>query len=165
MPTTRRQLLIAIAQLASAASAASLAACSRSADKAAAAGSADLELLASVAYDILPYTDLPAESYVSAARKILDMNDATVAAGLKELRAASHDTPWKDVAEAERIVILKSLQDTPFFAVVRVTTVQTLLRDPATFAIVGYGGSTVQYGGYLNRGFDDISWLPASRKN
>jgi hypothetical protein len=162
VPTTRRKVLIAISQLAAAAS---LAACSRSPDQASNATSADLDLLASVAYDILPYTELPAESYVMAAQQILDLNDETVTAGLATLRDASHNTPWKDVAESERIAILVSLQDSAFFGLVRATSLQVLLRDPATFAIVGYGGSTTQYGGYINRGFDDISWLPTSKKN
>ncbi len=163
MLATRRQVLTTISQLAAAAA---LASCTRSADKTAvAAGGADLELLASVAYDILPYTELPPELYVKAAQQILDLKDSTVPDGLKKLRAASHGTAWKDVAGTERIAILTSLQDSPFFAVVRATTLQVLLREPATFAVVGYGGSTIRYGGYINRGFNDISWLPASRNN
>jgi hypothetical protein len=157
--TTRRQVLVSIAQLALAAT---LASCSRSASQpAATAGNTDLELLASVVFDVLPFPELPAELYVRTAQQILELRLESVVAGLKTLRAAAHGTPWKDVAEDERVAILTSLQGTPFFGVLRSNTLQVLLRDPATFPIVGYGGSSMQYGGYLARGFDDIDWLPA----
>lgn len=32
-------------------------------------------------------------------------------------------------------------------------------RHPAIWAAIGYQGSSVEYGGYLDRGFNDISWL------
>jgi hypothetical protein len=162
VPNTRRQVLITISQLAAAAA---LASCARSPDKTAGAGNADLELLASVAYDILPYAELPPQSYVNAAQQILDLKHSEVPAGLQKLRDASPGTAWKDMAEAERVKILASMQDSPFFAVIRASTLQALLRDPATFAIVGYGGSSIQFGGYINRGFNDISWLPAQKSN
>ena len=160
--TTRRRVLISISQLAAAAT---LVACSRSADQdAATADSTNLELLASVAYDILPYAELPPALYVKAAQQILDLKDKNVVVGLEKLHAASHNAAWKNVPETERVAILSSLQDSPFFGVVRGKTLQVLLRDPATFAVVGYGGPSIQYGGYLFRGFDDINWLPASSK-
>ena len=160
MSTTRRQVLITISQLATAAT---LVSCTRSADQAAATvGNSNLELLAGVAYDILPYAELPPDLYVKAAQQILDLKDNNVVAGLEKLRDASHNAAWKDVPEVERVAILSSMQDSPFFGVVRAKTLQVLLRDPATFAIVGYGGSSIRYGGYIRRGFDDINWLPAS---
>ena len=160
MSTTRRQILITISQLATAAA---LVSCTRSADQAAAtASSPNLELLASVAYDILPFAELPAALYIKAAQQILDLKDNHVIAGLETLRAANRNVAWKDVPEAERVAILSSVQHSPFFAVVRANTLQVLLRDPATFAVVGYGGPSIQYGGYLLRGFNDINWLPAA---
>jgi hypothetical protein len=171
LTTTRRSVLITISQLATAAT---LASCSRPAEQAtgsatesslpaATASNSDLELLASVAYDILPYPELPPQLYLKAAQQILKLNDTNVVAGLAKLRAASQQAPWKNVPETQRIAILASLQDTPFFSVLRTNTLQVLLRDPATFAIVGYGGSSIQYGGYINHGFNDIDWLPAAR--
>ena len=166
MSTTRRKVLISISQLATAAT---LMSCTRSADHSAAtqaaatANNSNLELLAGVAYDILPYAELPAALYVKAAQQILDVKDKNVVAGLEKLRGASRNGAWKDVAETDRVAILSSLQDSPFFRVIRSNTLQVLLRDPATFAIVGYGGSSIQYGGYLGRGFNDINWLPAAK--
>ena len=170
MSTTRRKVLIAISHLAAAST---LVSCSRSSDQpaatqpaatpaAATADNPNLQLLAGVAYDILPYAELPPELYGKAAQQILDLKDDHVVAGLDKLRAASHNAKWKDVPEAERVAILTAVHDSPFFSVIRAKTLQVLLRDPATFAIVGYGGPSIQYGGYLGRGFNDINWLPAS---
>ena len=168
--TTRRKVLIVFSHLAAAST---LVSCSRSSDHraatqpaatpaAATSGDTDLQLLASVAYDILPYAELPPELYGKAAQQILDLKDDHVVAGLDTLRAASHNMKWKDVPEGERVAILTAVHDSAFFGVIRGKTLQVLLRDPATFAIVGYGGPSIQYGGYLGRGFNDINWLPAS---
>lgn len=159
MSATRRKVLIAISQLATAAT---LLSCTGFADRAATDGNPNLELLAGVAYDILPYSELSPQLYIKVAQQILELKDNNVAAGLQKLRDASHNAAWRDVPEAERVAILSSLHDSPFFGVVRANTLQVLLRDPATFAIVGYGGSSIQYGGYIRRGFNDINWLPAS---
>jgi hypothetical protein len=153
-------MLIGISQLAATVLATS---CTRSADQAAApVGNSDLELLAGIAYDILPYSELPPAAYVRAAQQILSLNDTGVTTGLRTLRASIHNSAWQEVPEARRVELLTSLQATPFFNVLRANTVQVLLRDPLTYPIVGYGGPSIQYGGYLNRGFNDIHWLPAA---
>ncbi len=32
--------------------------------------------------------------------------------------------------------------------------------NPRVAAFFGWEGSSVEHGGYINRGFDDIGWLP-----
>jgi hypothetical protein len=158
--TSRRQVLINISQIAMAAT---LASCSKSTEQT--ASNTDLELLASVTYDILPFAELPATLYVQAAQKILDLNNTDVTEGIKKLREVSQGKPWKDVAEADRVAALTALRSSPFFAVIRSNTLQVILRNPATFDIVGYGGSAIEKGGYISRGFGDINWLPAAKNN
>jgi hypothetical protein len=119
-------------------------------------------MLAGIAYDVLPYAELPWELYVQTARQILASNNTDVVRGLQQLRHSIPKARWQDVKESGRVALLTSVQDTPFFHVLRATTLQVLLREPATFAIVGYGGPSIQYGGYLNRGFNDIHWLPVA---
>ncbi len=155
----RRQILFSISAVATTAV---LASCAPSAAPvAASAGPSDLETLASVAYEILPYPELPAALYVKAAQRILDARDPTVAQGLAQLREPGHNRAWKDLPEPQRVAMLKELEESPFFHVARAHTLQVLLRDPLTYAVVGYGGPSIPYGGYLIRGFNNISWLPA----
>lgn len=159
MNTTRRQILLAISQLAAATA---LVACGRS-PRQTGSGPADVELLASVAYDILPFPELAPAVYVQAASQVLDTGGEDVAAGLLQLREAAAGTAWKELGDATRINVLTSMQESPFFRTLRGATIQVVLRDPTARAIVGYGGPAIEQGGYLHRGFDDISWLPAAK--
>jgi len=160
----RRQVLIAISQIALAAS---LNACGGAPEQAATEvprADTDLALLASVAYDLFPFPALEPAMYVRAAEHIQQSGNPVVSEGLAQLRAAVGAVPWKDVEESRRVAVLTGMQATPFFAAVRAGTLEVLYRSPEVFAMVGYGGSAIEQGGYVNRGFADIDWLPAPRQ-
>ncbi|MBI3798508.1 MAG: hypothetical protein HY268_16290 [Deltaproteobacteria bacterium] len=55
---------------------------------------------------------------------------------------------------------MKSMETTPFFQTVRGAMVTDFYNQPVVWKQFGYEGSSWQLGGYLNRGFNDISWLP-----
>lgn len=162
----RREALLAISQLALAAS---LAACSDTpapppdAVDAEPQGDTDLQLLASVAYDLLPFATLEPALYVQVGERLLQGGNPAIAEGLAKLREVSGNVPWKELDESARVTLLASLEDTPFFVALRATTIEVLYRSPQVFALVGYGGSAIEYGGYLNRGFDEIHWLPQAQ--
>ena len=42
----------------------------------------------------------------------------------------------------------------------RSTAVVEVYSDERDLAAVGYEGPSFDQGGYLNRGFDDLDWLP-----
>lgn len=155
----RRTMLLAISQLALAAT---LGACGNAEKTSAPAQESDLQLLASLAYDLFPYEGLKPEMYVQAGEHLLKANSAVITEGLQQVRAAVSNQPWKQVEENKRIALLTGLQSSPFFAALRAGTLEVLYRSPEVFALVGYGGSAVEQGGYINRGFADIDWLPAS---
>ena len=46
---------------------------------------------------------------------------------------------------------------------VRGVAVVSLYNDPETWALLGYEGSSYEHGGYIDRGFDDLDWLPNPR--
>ena len=54
-----------------------------------------------------------------------------------------------------------SSEDPGFFQAVRGQVVNVLYNDHEVWKIFGYQGSSFEEGGYLFRGFDDLSWLPA----
>ena len=157
----RRQMLLAISRLALAAS---LAACGNGTEPPAAeaTGDSDLELLASVAYDLFPFPALDAALYVRVGERLLQGGNPVIADGLLQLRTAAAGVPWKQLDEMRRIAVLTDLQTTPFFAALRAATLEVLYRSPEVFSMVGYGGSAIEQGGYINRGFADIDWLPAA---
>lgn len=162
MSSTRRKVLVAISQITAVST---LSACGRGGESVVAQSrESDVELLAGVAYDILPFPELPPAPYLNAAQQILDLDSADVVAGLAKLREFRRDTAWRELPEGDRLALLSSWEGNAFFALLRATTVRALLRNPATFAIVGYGGPSIQLGGYLSRGFDDIDWLTAAAR-
>jgi hypothetical protein len=63
--------------------------------------------------------------------------------------------------EDARLLAAKAIEGTPFFNTVRGTTVSNLYNNPIAFAHFGYEGSAWEHGGYTNRGFDDLTWLPS----
>lgn len=58
---------------------------------------------------------------------------------------------------------LQSIQDTDFFKLVKGTTVTTLYDDAEVWGALGYEGPSFDKGGYLKRGFNDLTWLPEPR--
>ena len=81
--------------------------------------------------------------------------------GVASLDTASHGK-WLDLSDEDKLQALKSMETTPFFQTVRGTMVGApgLYNQPVVWKQFGYEGSSWQFGGYLNRGFNDISWLP-----
>jgi hypothetical protein len=79
--------------------------------------------------------------------------------GVGQLDAA-HGMPWIDLSDGTRDAVLRDMEKTEFFATVRTKTIGGLYGNPLVYQMFGYGGPSVQLGGYIERGFDDIGWLP-----
>jgi hypothetical protein len=61
---------------------------------------------------------------------------------------------------AKHISALTARQDSAFFQKVRGQTVVSLYNNPLAWRHFGYEGASAEFGGYLERGFDDLNWLP-----
>jgi hypothetical protein len=79
----------------------------------------------------------------------------TLQSGAANLTARKFDTLDPDAQEAA----LRAMQDTPEFQAVRGACVVGIYNNPEVWPIFGYEGESAAMGGYINRGFDDISWL------
>ena len=79
--------------------------------------------------------------------------------GVAQLDAA-HNMPWVDLSDGARDAVLRGIEKTEFFTTVRTKTIGGLYGNPVVYQMFGYGGPSVQLGGYIDRGFDDIGWLP-----
>ena len=127
--------------------------------------------LVKVARDLFPHDRLPDAFYENAVTTI----DATLAAdeatktlladGAASLDAAAIKLKGARyaaiTAETDRVAVLKSIEDTPFFTRVRAEMVTALYNQPDVWTKLGYEGSSAEKGGYIHRGFNDIDWLPA----
>jgi len=56
--------------------------------------------------------------------------------------------------------VLRRVEGTEFFGFVRRTAVLNLYDDTEVWDRLGYEGPSFDKGGYINRGFDDLDWLP-----
>ncbi|MEM7237285.1 MAG: Twin-arginine translocation pathway signal [Pseudomonadota bacterium] len=61
--------------------------------------------------------------------------------------------------ERDRVRMLKSIEDTPFFQTIRGGLVVGLYNQKEIWGHFGYEGASFEQGGYIERGFDDIAWL------
>lgn len=79
--------------------------------------------------------------------------------GLESLDADALADPHSEGAET----YLRSIADAEFFAFVRGVAVPTFYDDHEVWELLGYEGASFDQGGYVNRGFDDLAWLPDPR--
>src|ERR1700735_2983509 len=63
--------------------------------------------------------------------------------------------PW----EADRVALLKNQSGDPMFETIRSGLVVSLYNQNEIWPIFGYEGESFSKGGYIHRGFDDITWL------
>jgi hypothetical protein len=120
--------------------------------------------LVQMARDIYPHDQVADEYYVLAV-KGYDTPEAAeaVEAGVAALNAAAQgkghasylDAGW----ERDRVDILRGMEDSAFFQQVRGGLVTGLYNQKAVWPIFGYEGASFEYGGYIDRGFNDINWL------
>jgi hypothetical protein len=62
--------------------------------------------------------------------------------------------------EAERVASLQRVESTSFFQYLRTQTLQLLYATPLAYKAFGFEGEAFSKGGYLQRGFNDLRWLP-----
>jgi hypothetical protein len=121
--------------------------------------------LVAMARQIFPHHQL-GDEYYAAAVEALDEKAAAdpklaaqVTAGVAKLDSTM-ELPFLQLSRGNQLKVLQQIADTPFFTTVRGTTLGALYTNPNVMRDFGYEGSSVEYGGYLHRGFDDIGWLP-----
>jgi hypothetical protein len=131
---------------------------------------ATLKTLVKVARDIYPHDRL-ADRYYIAAIKPWDGKAATDAAvktmisdGISRLDQDArdrHKVPYAEVPwESDRVALLQRIEQTDFFTNIRGDLVVSLYNQKELWPKFGYEGSSAEHGGYVNRGFADIDWLP-----
>lgn len=132
-------------------------------------GAAAGRTLVRMARDIFPHDRVPDKFYLQAVatHDPAAGRDASLkkllTSGLSDLDASARarfGKPYTDVpTEAERVELLKAIEATPFFKAIHGGLVTGLYDNKELWPLLGYEGSSVEKGGYINRGFDDIDWL------
>jgi hypothetical protein len=120
--------------------------------------------LVQMARDIYPHDKVGDEFYVIAV-KGYDTAEAAegVEAGIAALNASAQGKGFASYLDAgwerDRVDILRGMENSAFFQQVRGGLVTGLYNQKAVWPIFGYEGSSFEFGGYIDRGFNDINWL------
>ena len=134
-------------------------------------GSADataLRALTDMVRAMFPHPSFPDGPYERCAQAILDAAAEDVRfrtqldQGLRDLDAAGGQ-PFNQLEPAAQLALLRGISATEFFEGVRSRVITSLYDDREVWALLGYEGASFDQGGYAERGFDDLDWLPDPR--
>jgi hypothetical protein len=110
---------------------------------------------------IAPHDKLEDAAYALVIRA-LDTDAAKDAALNKQLQegVVSLGPGFARAPENQRVEALRHIESSPFFQNLRLRTLLVLYSTPLAYAYFGYEGEAFSKGGYLQRGFNDLRWLP-----
>ncbi len=125
-----------------------------------------MKTLILVARDIYPHDKVP-DRYYAIAMKSYDekaVTDPAMKGQIEGFVAALDEAagPGGYVGrgwEAERVALLKAQSENPMFETIRSGLVVSLYNQQEIWPIFGYEGESFSKGGYIERGFNDITWL------
>ena len=120
--------------------------------------------LIQMARDIYPH-DHVGDKFYAAAVKGYDTAEERdgIEAGIAALNAAAagkgHDSYLGALWENERVEILRGMESSAFFQKIRGGLIGGLYNQQELWPLFGYEGESFTKGGYINRGFNDITWV------
>lgn len=125
----------------------------------------DRQTLLKVVRTAFPHRTFPAAPYERATDAVIEQAGtdprflAQLVQGLVDLDG-QRDAPFADLDDETAAAILRGADGTPFLTGVVDSVVVTLYSDPEVWQLIGYEGPSFERGGYVDRGFDDLDWLP-----
>lgn len=131
--------------------------------KAAALSSRTMATITAAARSMYPHDALPDDLYARVGDKLAEAarEDSAAARTIEDgVSALNGDRPFAELSADERLQALKAIEDSEFFELVRSTAVVEVYSDPRAWQVLGYEGPSFDRGGYIDRGFNDLDWLP-----
>jgi hypothetical protein len=115
---------------------------------------------------LYPHDKLPDAVYALLAKDLdtAASTDATLAgqlrSGIQELNRLAGGK-FVDADDRLKLEAVTAMERSDFFGTVRGKCVTSLYDNDMAYAAFGYPGASWDKGGYITRGFQDLSWLPA----
>lgn len=116
-----------------------------------------------VAYPHDRFPDSPYERTAKQVEEAAGGSEDDLAALADGLDALDSDGDFLALAADAATAALQGIDRQPFFRQIHATTVVALYDDREVWDLLGYEGPSFDKGGYLDRGFDDLNWLPDPR--
>jgi hypothetical protein len=110
-----------------------------------------------------PHDALPDDVYARVGDKLAEAarEDSGAASTIEEgVSALNGDRPFAELSTDDQLEAVKGIEGSDFFELVRSTAVVEVYSDQRTWQAFGYEGPSFDKGGYIDRGFDDLDWLP-----
>jgi hypothetical protein len=126
-------------------------------------GGGAIATIAAAARTMYPHDALPDDVYARVGERLTEAarEDSGAARTIEDgVSALNGGRPFAGLSADERLEALKGIEGSAFFELVRSTAVVEVYSDERTWQLVGYEGPSFDNGGYINRGFDDLDWLP-----
>ena len=114
---------------------------------------------------LFPHDGIDDAVYAEVIDSILtdSANDAAMLNMLNEAVAAlnaAQNGDWFEAGVDEQIAAMQAVEGEAFFAAILGNVQARFYNHPKVWKLISYPGSSVEFGGYVDRGFDDIDWLP-----
>lgn len=124
----------------------------------------DANMLADIVYQLFPHPGLGQDVYTQVTARLgekIEQSSALTTLLDEAMQALAGEPPegWATLSASQQTAALERIQHTPFFQFVLNETLALIYRHPRTWELLGYEGSSLEFGGYINRGFNDIDWL------
>jgi hypothetical protein len=127
-------------------------------------GQHELAVLERFGWLLFPIPDLGMSPYqrvasgIAAAVHAQPAQFTLVREGIEQLDAKAGGS-FLDLPEPAQVGQLRHIETGDFFQFVYAAVRGRLFDDREVWALLGYEGSSLEKGGYLNRGLNDIDWL------
>ena len=119
--------------------------------------------ITAAARTMYPHDPLPDDVYARVGDKLAGVarEDSGAARMIEEgVSALNGGRVFVELSADEQLEALKGVEGSEFFELVRSTAVVEVYSDERTWQLCGYEGPSFDKGGYINRGFNDLDWLP-----
>jgi len=119
--------------------------------------------ITAAARTMYPHDALPDDVYARVGDKLAEVarEDSGAARTIEEgVSALNSGRVFVELSADEQLEALKGVEGSDFFELVRSTAVVEVYSDERTWQLCGYEGPSFDKGGYINRGFNDLDWLP-----
>lgn len=121
--------------------------------------------LARMARLLFPFDAIDDDVYAEIIDGILtdSANDAAMSGMLDEAVSAlnaAQGGDWFGAGEDEQVSAMKAVEGAAFFGAILGNVRARFYTHPKVWEDIRYPGSSLEFGGYVDRGFDDIDWLP-----
>lgn len=123
------------------------------------------KILARMARLYYPHDDVADAVYVQTVDGILSA--AASDPQLQELLDGAYvaldragDHRFIELDANSQLAAMTKVQDEVFFTAIKFQVLARFYANSEVWKVINYPGSSVEYGGYVDRGFNDIDWLP-----